>query len=116
MPEKSLEEKLRQLDRYLDKEKYLLLTMAQLKKDFILSGLDFDYRDIPENLYSFLQEKVTHLLNNNMEGLRNLLYRIDVNVENIFKNPSSNIAEKITQEIIKRSLQKVIIREHYKAD
>ncbi|RMG80200.1 MAG: hypothetical protein D6707_06775 [Bacteroidetes bacterium] len=114
MPEKSLEEKLRQLDRYLDKEKYLLLTMAQLKKDFILSGLDFDYHEAPENLYAFLQEQITLMLDNNIEALRNLLYRIDVNVENIFKNPSSNIVEKIVQEIIKRSLQKVIIREHYR--
>ena len=94
----------------------------QLKKDFEGSGLDgdfaleliADYASIHSKLTLEI-EKVNKLAVSKLTGL---LYRIDVNETQIRKlsneRPGSNMNEIISELIIKRELQKIIIKEHYR--
>lgn len=77
---------------------------------------------LSENTYESLEKRISsivaHLLDRDMNRLLNSLYRIDVDelkFKKILTEESpENLSKKITQEIIKRELQKVKTREKYR--
>jgi hypothetical protein len=105
----------------LAKEDLFLLFAAQLKKDFENSGLDAAFvQGIPREfgaLKDTIAAQVEVLLLGNSSYLKALLYRIDISEQQIKKytsaNPSSDLAAVVAELIIKRTLQKVILKKNF---
>lgn len=96
------------------------LFKSQLKKDFETCAINTDFiSDLPQQ-YDLLKlaiiQELTPLLNNN-STLQNLLYRIDVSELQIknYAQTKSNISfnEILAELIIKRILQKVILKKKF---
>ena len=72
-----------------------------------------------EEFKTYLTQKIQHLLDNNYDTLINTLYLIDVPEDRLIKlfrdKNRENISVKIADLIIERSLQKVRLRQKYKA-
>lgn len=93
----------------------------QIEKDFNLCGLAeyspvFESNNL-EHVFKTVVKSITAIEQKNTEGLKNLLYRIDIS-ENQIKKESAVLVnytfqELMAQLIIKRILQKVIIKEQY---
>lgn len=85
-------------------------------------GIEIKFSDNAYNAYDELFEQiephVNHLIKNNQSKFMGILYRIDVNDEQLQKvikqNKSESFSEIITDIIIKRELQKIVIRNHFK--
>jgi hypothetical protein len=94
----------------------------QLKKDFEGSGLDGDFAEILEPDYDHILKKVIEEIDKadktSHSKLTGLLYRIDVSELQIKKlsgeKPGNDLKEIMAELIIKRELQKVVIKEHYR--
>jgi hypothetical protein len=92
----------------------------QLKKDFETCALNSDFIDNLPQQYDLLKlaimQELTPLLNNN-STLQNLLYRIDISEFQIknYAQTKSNISfnEILSELIIKRILQKVILKKKF---
>ncbi len=97
------------------------LFRLQLKKDFEGAGLDAGFCEhIPQEwsiLKNVLQEQLTRAGKMGGRELENLLYRIDVSEEQIKRysklNPSISFLELVSELVIKRVLQKVVIRKNF---
>ncbi len=94
----------------------------QLQKDFEGAGLNGDFaNELPQDYESILKiigsetEKVNKLAISKLTGL---LYRIDISEVQIKKisleKPGISLHEIIAELILKRELQKIIIKEHFK--
>jgi hypothetical protein len=109
---------------YFNKAEYLQATAEQIHRDFELQGIEIKFSGNAENAYNeLLYQIVPHiarLIESNYKKLLDLLYRIDVNeskVSAIVSDSSvESLAEAISDLIIKRELQKIVIRKHYKSD
>lgn len=96
-------------------------TATQLIKDFDMFGLEITFSGNAYNAYEELFEQVEpqirKLIDTNRSKFMGILYRIDVSDEQVKKavrdNSSESFSEIITDLIIKRELQKVVIRNHY---
>ena len=94
---------------------------TQIERDFNLSGLSeytpvFESNQL-EHVFKIVLQSVLAIEKRNTAELKNLLYRIDIS-ENQIKKESMllvnySFQELIAQLIIKRVLQKVIIKEQY---
>lgn len=94
----------------------------QLKKDFENCGLDGAFTDslIPD--FNLILDRVNaevEKINKATSGkLNELLYRIDISEAQIKKafnlNPDTTLNTVIAELIIKRELQKIVIKEHFK--
>jgi len=109
------------INEYLNKEEYLIKTLAQIRRDFEMSGSTFEgefneminYQAllnlVYENIYSFFQ--------GNSSLLKNLLYRIDISQKAIqqrmFDRSDDQIEEVICQLIIERCILKVLTKEKF---
>lgn len=94
----------------------------QLVKDFEQSNFPSDFVKALEPDYSSILQKIVFELKRNEHktdfNLMNLLYRIDISEAQLAKylneNRSENYFTVIAELIIKRVLQKVVIRQYYK--
>jgi hypothetical protein len=94
----------------------------QLKKDFVGSGLNGDFAMTLEQDYDLIFKKVIDEIDKAgrtaHSKLTGLLYRIDVSELQIKKlsreKPENEMNEIMAELIIKRELQKVVIKEHYR--
>ena len=90
----------------------------QLNKDFEIIGtaVNFSETENPTDLLEFLQEVIAELLEKHFDVFLNLLYRIDIN-ENEIKSIINEIAEDTEQQIafliLKREWKKVWFRKFY---
>ncbi len=108
---------------YFNKLEYINATAQQIIKDFDLFGVELCFSGNPENAYNELLYQISpaiaHLIESDYKKLLNLLYRIDVNESKISSivNDSTvgSLSEAIAELVIKRELQKVVIRRHYSA-
>lgn len=112
---------LNEVVKYFNREDLIQKVIEQIKKDFNL----FSYNIILEGkeitpyleLFHQILPIIDDLLNDNYTKLLSLLYRIDIEEDFLNKklkeNQHADTAEIITDLIIKRALQKVIIREMY---
>jgi len=98
------------------------LFVQQLKKDFDNSNVNTDFiADLEPDydlIFRIINYELQNLLNDSKFKLNQLLYRIDISEQQINKlskvKPSSSFIEIISELIIKRVLQKVVIKEAHK--
>jgi len=98
------------------------LFIQQLKKDFDTSNVNTDFiADLEPDydlIFRIINSELQNLLNDSKFKLNQLLYRIDISEQQINKlskvKPSSSFIEIISELIIKRVLQKVVIKEAHK--
>lgn len=113
--------KLNELTPYYNRTDLLEKVVTQLKKEFNWVSLEINFvgKDITpyQELYQQVLPLIDDLLNNDYIKLLSLLYRIDIDEDFLNKklkeNPHADTDEIITDLILKRVLQKVIIREMY---
>ena len=92
--------------------------LAQVKKDFVRVNLelDFDKGIQPKPFQTLIREKLYVLLMERFSEYLNLMYAVDI-PERLFKDlkitDTVDVAEQVTFLILKRELQKVVLREKY---
>ena len=95
---------------------YLAETLAQLEKDFLMIGVNFDIeKPIVEykTLFAFTNNLVNSLNEQNPKLLLNLLYRIDLSEEMVqeqMQETSLSFSEMLSELIVKRELYKVVLK------
>jgi len=110
-----------EVSAYLDRIDLLNETVEQIKKDFGESGIIIHFSGNKQTAYQELTNQILpfieQLLKSNYSHLMQVLYKIDV-PEILFKNSfdedPADAPKKITELIVKRELQKVVIRNHFK--
>jgi len=94
---------------YLTDLEILHQTAEQIKKDFAFFSLPVNFSGNKETAYNELCEQIQphikKLLDTNYEQLMSVLYRIDIPEQQITNN-----VQHLTDLIIKRCLQKVVLR------
>ncbi|MGQ0829290.1 MAG: hypothetical protein ACT4ON_12960 [Bacteroidota bacterium] len=110
------------LSQYFNRLDLIKETANQIIKDFDMFGLEIKFSGNAYNAYEELFEQiephVNQLIISNQTKFMGILYRIDLSDEQIKKSVQENTSESfsaiVTDLIIKRELQKVVIRDHYK--
>lgn len=111
-----------QLKAGLLQQELFALFCEQLKKDFEVSGCDVDFiQNLPSDFLSLkrvLSEQLNKLGKSSTSKLPELLYRIDLSEQQIKRRTQQAIQENfddlLAELIIKRILQKVILKKTYK--
>jgi hypothetical protein len=109
------------ITQYFNRLDFIKDTANQIIKDFDMFGLEIKFSGNQYNAYEELFEQIephiSKLINTNQSKFMGILYRIDLNDEQLKKAIDENSSEPfsaiITDLIIKRELQKVVIRKHY---
>ena len=108
--------------RYQSSVWLLKEVLAQINKDFRLQGFDVEFSGTGETAYQELSDQlkpvIEYMLENQTEKFWNLIYGIDLSeskVRRILFGNDENIdaIHELTDLILKRELQKVVIRLHY---
>ena len=88
--------------------------ITQLEKDFVMSGINYDFSDLlPDQLINALYDVVEELLSKQYPTLLNLLYRMDI------PESAINFSDEITAEqhlvnlILRREYLKIKLRMQY---
>ncbi len=97
-------------------------TAQQIIKDFEMFGTDIKFSgnayNAYEELFDQIEPYINKLITTNHQKFLGILYRIDISDEQIKKAVNENASEPfshiVSDLIIKRELQKVVIRNHYK--
>lgn len=113
---------LNDISKYFNQLDLIKATADQIKKDFEMFGMEIRFSgnayNAYEELFDQIEPHIKKLINSNRSKFLGILYRIDLNDDHITKavndNSSEPFSEIITDLIIKRELQKVVIRNHYK--
>ncbi|MCF8464101.1 MAG: hypothetical protein K9G41_04630 [Flavobacteriales bacterium] len=109
-------------DRYERSVALLQDVVAQINKDFRLQGFDVNFSGEGGTAYRELSDQlapvIEYMLENQTETFWNLIYGIDLNenkVKQILfgKEEVENAIGQLTDLILKRELQKVVIRHFY---
>ncbi len=109
-------------DRYERSVALLQDVVAQINKDFRLQGFDVEFSGAGETAYRELSDQlapvIEYMLENQTDTFWNLIYGIDLNenkVKQILfgKEEVENAIGQLTDLILKRELQKVVIRHFY---
>ena len=112
---------LSELSAYYSRTDLLEKVVEQLKKDFNWFNFEITFKGTEESpyqeLYNQILPLIEELLNDDYPKLMAMLYRIDLDEDflnrKLKENAQADTDEIITDLIIKRELQKVIIREMY---
>jgi len=115
--------KLSELSPYYSRTDLLEKVVEQVKKDFNCFSFEITFSNQEETpyleLYNQILPLIDELLNDDYPKLLAMLYRIDIDVEflnrKLKESEQADTHEVITDLILKRELQKVIIREMYSA-
>jgi len=109
------------IEPYLQNAEIIHQTAEQIKKDFAFFDITLHFENNHQSAYTQLYDQVfphiKNLLAVNSQKIYSLLYRIDVS-ETQLKNESQKHKEQTPEEIIthvmiKRCLQKVVLRKLY---
>lgn len=109
-------------ERYERSVALLQDVVAQINKDFRLSGFDVEFSGQGDTAYEELSSQlipvIEYMLENQTEKFWNLIYGIDLSeskVKQILfgKDEIPNAIGQLTDLILKRELQKVVIRQFY---
>lgn len=96
--------------------------VAQINKDFRLNGFDVEFSGEGETAYQELSEQlipvIEYMLEHQTETFWNLVYSIDLNEAKVKRilfgqEEVDNAIGQLTDLILKRELQKVVIRHFY---
>jgi hypothetical protein len=98
------------------------LTTLQIIKDFEQFGIPIEFPDdinfAYQDLSVQLENHIAYLVDNNMQRLYALLYRIDISDSMIRKKQrirfDLTMADIITELVLERELKKVMFREYFK--
>lgn len=109
------------ISKYINELDFIKATANQIIKDFDMFGLEIKFSgskyDAYEELFDQIEPYIDELLSVNRSKFMSVLYRIDVSEYQLKKaveeNESESFSTIITDLIIKRELQKVVIRAHY---
>ncbi|MDB4533651.1 hypothetical protein N9242_02185 [Vicingaceae bacterium] len=112
---------LSELSAYYSRTDLLDKVVEQLKKDFNWFSFEITFKGDQESpyqeLYNQILPLIDELLNDDYPKLMAILYRIDLDEEflnrKLKENSHADTDEVITDLILKRELQKVIIRDLY---
>ena len=110
------------ISQYFNRLDLIKDTANQIIKDFDMFGMDIKFSgnayNAYEELFDQIEPQINKLISNNHSKFLGIIYRIDISDLQIKKavdeNASESFSEIITDLIIKRELQKVVIRNHYK--
>jgi hypothetical protein len=110
------------LSSYFNRPDLIKDTASQIIKDFDMFGMEVRFSgnayNAYEELFDQIEPHIKKLIDSNRSKFMGILYRIDLNDEQVTKAVRENSSEPfsaiITDLIIKRELQKVVIRHHYK--
>ncbi len=110
------------ISQYFNRIDLIKETANQIIKDFDMFGFEIKFSGSVYNAYEELFEQIephiSELVNSNLQKFMSILYRIDLSDEQIKKAVNDNSSEPfsaiVSDLIIKRELQKVVIRNHYK--
>lgn len=110
------------LSQYFNRLDLIKDTANQIIKDFDMFGLEIKFSGNAFNAYEELFEQIEphidQLIHSNQQKFMSILYRIDLSDEQIKKAVNENSSEPfstiVSDLIIKRELQKVVIRNHFK--
>ena len=97
----------------------LIQTNFQLEKDFLNIGVNFDIQKPVidyKQLFSFASTLVSKLNERDPKRVLNLLYRIDLSDEKVqseMQISTLTFPELLAELIVKRELQKVIMKNYY---
>lgn len=111
------------LTPYFNKLEMIQATADQIIKDFEMFGLEIKFSgnsyEAYEELFDQIEPHIQKLIDSNPSKFTAILYRIDLSDSQLKKaveeNSSETFSAIVTDLIIKRELQKVVIRNHYKA-
>jgi hypothetical protein len=94
--------------------------VAQLNKDFQLNGFEVDFTGNEQDAYRELSDQliplIDQMLEHQTERFWSLVYAIDLNetkVREALFGDDVNALARLTDLILKRELQKVVIRNHF---
>ncbi len=107
---------------YINRLDLIKDTANQIIKDFDMFGMEIKFSgsvyNAYEELFDQIRPRIENLISNNHQKFMGILYRIDLSEEQIKKAVNENFSEPfsdiITDLIIKRELQKVVIRSQFK--
>jgi hypothetical protein len=110
------------LSKYINRLDLIKDTANQIIKDFDMFGMEVKFSgnayNAYEELFDQIEPHINQLIHSNQQKFMGILYRIDLSDVQIKKavqeNSSEPFSEIVTDLIIKRELQKVVIRNHYK--
>ena len=111
------------IQEFFNSEEVILETIQQIMKDFGMFGLEISFTGDIKNAYSELHSQITQqievLFNTDVSKLYSVLYQVDISNKkiNIAQEnlPEYSLIEVISDQIIMRDLQKVLLRKHFKA-
>ena len=111
------------ISQYFNRLDLIKATAEQIIKDFDMFGLEVKFSGNVYNAYEELFEQIEphidKLIRSNQQKFMSILYRIDLSDEQVKKAVESNSTEPfasiVSDLIIKRELQKVVIRSAYKS-
>ena len=104
------------VSKLISSNKFLIETTFQLEKDFLNIGVNFDIEKPVQDykqLFSFTSLIVNRINNQDPKRIVNLLYRIDLSEEKVqseMQISSLSFSELLAELIVKRGLQKVIMK------
>lgn len=112
------------LEKYYQKREIILETAEQIQKDFDHFGIAIEFSNSSSfaynELYGEIYPVIAEMLDRHFERLMNILYRIDLSEKKVRlqfeKSLEEDFAAYLTNNIIKRELQKVLIRRHFNPD
>ena len=114
-----------QAQKWLEEPDWLNKTRDQMRKDFERSGITWQRKfenqiEKPGDLWDELLSSIQNLVQMEAGKLSSLLYNIDLSELQIAKyrkaHPELTDLEMISELIVKRELQKVLIRHFYRAE
>ena len=110
------------LSKYINRLDLIKETADQIIKDFDMFGMQIKFSgnayNAYEELFDQIEPHINNLIHSNQSKFMGILYRIDLSDELIKKAVKDNASESFsaiaTDLIIKRELQKVVIRNYFK--
>jgi len=108
---------------YINRLDLIKETAEQIIKDFEMFGMEIKFSgnayNAYEELFDQIEPHINKLISTNQQKFMGILYRIDLSDVQLKKAVNENSSESfstiITDLIIKRELQKVVIHNHYKS-
>jgi len=106
------------VESHIKANQYLSETVAQLEKDFLMIGVNFDIQKPVTDykaLFTFTNNLVNLLNNQDPKRILNLLYRIDLSgeiVQKQMKETDLTFTEMLSELIVKREIYKIIVRKN----
>ena len=89
-------------------EEMYLKIVAQLEKDFVMSGIQYDFANLtPDELLISLKEVVEELLSKEYGTFLNLLYRMDIPESAISFTEEEEVENHLVKLFLKREYLKV---------